>query len=184
VKPEPEWDAAGLTHDQLVRGVRAYVDDMQKLEAGLALERRTPEEIIHDKLSWQGQFTASSDPELVERRKDFFFGLNLGWKALAHERFNLFSTAASVSAYALSGYAHQYGRRTIEITPEQRNALAACAEVVGIPFDPEATEISIPESALYRNERLLEAALGTKGNYLDKDRGGKLFPSQKPPEKK
>jgi hypothetical protein len=153
---------------------------MQKLEANLELQRRSPEEIIHGKLSAQWRSTEFSDPELEARRKDFFFGLNLGWDAIAHERYGLPSSAASISAYALSGYAQQYGRRTIEITPEQRKALAACAEVVGLPFDPDATEIPVPESALNHNERLFEAALGMPGKYRDKDREERLLPFQKP----
>ena len=169
------WYKEGLTHEQLVVGLRAYISHVQnvdlELQGHLPAERRQAipaAAVIRRKLDWE-----AGTPD--QEKGEVYSGLRDAWDALAYDRYRPGSRDENLAGFSLF---RSYNNKRSEGVPDpdvirlsdplQVRMMDALAEAAYVPHERGQTAYIIPErlrdytkwtlSEEYQNKVKAEAA--------------------------
>jgi hypothetical protein len=145
--------APRLSHEQLVKGFRDYIQQEQQKCAEFhdmgILTPHSPEAIIRSRLVFEWQTGRTSKEKEVRAKREFAYHLELAWNVLAYYRYDPGSVDERDAGSKLQLYYYRTREQVIKLTEPQISIIDALAEAVGIPHERGQAEIVIPEKLKY-----------------------------------
>jgi hypothetical protein len=177
------WYQEGLTHEQLVAGLQAYIHNFQQVEfqlrSGHPSEKQeplAPEAVVRQKLDWE---SGTEDPE----KGEYYATLRYAWDALSYDRLKPGSLAENLAGSTLSAY---YSHHRAEGSPHpevikledpiQIRTVDALTEAAGVPHERGQTEVIIPEKLRNYSKWVMSQ------KYQDRLKAGTSRTAAEPPQ--
>src|SRR4051794_17876789 len=98
------WHKEGLSHEQAVKGLQAYIKRFQQLDLDLQIhlppEKRQllpAEAVVRQKLDWESG-------SVEQDKEEFYSTLRYAWDAVAYDRYKPGSLAEGLAGSTLSMY--------------------------------------------------------------------------------